>query len=281
VLTVRPASIDDVHDIVTLTAQRRAELAAWEQRYWNPAPNADAIHAMFLRWSVEANPQCQALVAIEGPTTASERGERVVGCVLVQRRADHGFFDDFCVVGGRWADVGAALLAAAGPLAERGLLCAPAKDEDLARWLDSTGLVATARFFALATTSDNSTRGPLTHHGADPIESTSVAHEPPLHVFGRVDPGADGALVVQVSAGVAVGSPSIAAPIYDPGGRSTVVDHLVGPDRGALLDAVRSAAAVRGDAQLIVIAAEHDRELHRIAADRGATNPVVQWSTHA
>ncbi|MDE0614874.1 MAG: hypothetical protein OXI32_10730 [bacterium] len=88
----------------------------------------------------------------------------------------------------------------------------------------------------------------------------------PAHTFGGVafDPAIPGALVACDEYGnYAIGSPSVEPPIYDPGGPTSVVDQLGGPDRGVALDLAQSAAAARGDAQLVVVLASDDRELRR------------------
>ena len=59
----------------------------------------------------------------------------------------------------------------------------------------------------------------------------------------------------------AIGSPSVEPPIYDPGGPTSVVDQLGGPDRGVALDLAQSASAARSDSQLVVVLASDDEDL--------------------
>ncbi len=78
----------------------------------------------------------------------------------------------------------------------------------------------------------------------------------PSHTFGGVafDPGIPGALAVCDHDGnYAIGSPGIEPPIYDPGGPTCVVDQIGGPRRGVAPDLAQSAAAGRGDAQIVVV----------------------------
>ena len=86
----------------------------------------------------------------------------------------------------------------------------------------------------------------------------------PSHTFGGVafDPGIPGALAVCDHDGnYAIGSPGIEPPIYDPGGPTCVVDQIGGPRRGVAPDLAQSAAAGRGDAQIVVVVAIDDVNL--------------------
>jgi hypothetical protein len=56
-----------------------------------------------------------------------------------------------------------------------------------------------------------------------------------------------------------------------------VVDRVMGPNRGGVIDAVIDAAA-RGDAQLVFISTHTDVEPAQLLFECGATNPVTLWS---
>ena len=73
----------------------------------------------------------------------------------------------------------------------------------------------------------------------------------------------------------AVGSPSVEPPIYDPGGPTCVVDQLGGQNRGTALDLALSAAAGRGDAQLVVVVATDDDQLRDELEARGFQLQVI------
>jgi hypothetical protein len=80
--------------------------------------------------------------------------------------------------------------------------------------------------------------------------------------------------------GYAVISPAISAPpIYDPGGKPSVVDRVVGEDRQTLLISALSFAQQRGDVGVILVVGADDTGLSAIADRLGARHPVdvFQW----
>jgi hypothetical protein len=83
-----------------------------------------------------------------------------------------------------------------------------------------------------------------------------------MHTFGgALDPDAPGALTITTDDGYVVGSASTTPPTYDPGGPTCVVDRIVGTNRLGLLNDAMTAAASRGDHQLLVVAATNDDDL--------------------
>ena len=80
--------------------------------------------------------------------------------------------------------------------------------------------------------------------------------------------------------GYAVLSPAIQAPpIYDPGGKPSVVDRVIGKNRQSLLMKALSFSCQRGDVGVILIVEAHDDELSAIADRLGARHPidVFKW----
>lgn len=72
-----------------------------------------------------------------------------------------------------------------------------------------------------------------------------------------------------------------APPVYDPGGRTCLVDDLVWSDRAAaddLLDAIRAWAAERGCSQLVVITPAADRDRRALLAEQ-RLHPTSEWWT--
>jgi hypothetical protein len=256
---VRPADAGDLDAIVALTKIRRVELAGWEELYWRPRAGIDELHPHFLRWCIEQNASCAVSVATEG--------ERIVGCLFVHTRPDHRFFDDFCVVDGRWSDVGSALVDGAESV---GLICAPTKDLALNEWLQTTGNKIVSRFFSLLTVDSGEVENKV--NGLPPLLPAA-----PRHVFGPIDATTENGLRVVTSHGYAVGSAPMSPPPFDPGGPTTVVDQIVGRDRVALLDQTLSAAKRRGDVQVIVVCAEDDHELAAVLVERCVSQPVNLW----
>ena len=80
--------------------------------------------------------------------------------------------------------------------------------------------------------------------------------------------------------GYAVISPAISAPpIYDPGGKPSVIDRVIGDDRQSVLMSALSFAYQRGDVGVILVVEAHDTELSAIADRLGARHPmdVFKW----
>jgi hypothetical protein len=264
---VRSATVDDFEQIVTLTTRRRRELAKWEDRYWCPSDGIDERHPLFLRWCIDASSGCVPIVVA--------LGEQVVGCLFQHDRPDHLFLDDFCVVEGQWEVAGDLLLGTVSPTNKPAFICAPTKDLAQHDWLATTNFVRASIFWAIS----------LVEWGrSDPDSRPSKVPFPnlvvraPQHVFGPIDSATKGGLRVSTIDGYALGSASVIPAAYNPGGPTTVIDRVVGPDRGGVIDTVLEAAAQRGDAQAVFVSAHMDVELADLLGNRGATNPVTLWS---
>jgi hypothetical protein len=220
------------------------------------------MHPLFLRWCIEHNPNCDVSVATEN--------EIVVGCVFAQRRPDHTFLDDFCVVDERWDDVGQALVEIADETEQ--LICAPSKDLAKHQWLESSPFTWSSTFFSLRTTgADTSSVAPgflsLPEH----------LQRPPAHVFGVFNAQTENGLRVATADGYAIGSAPIVPPTHDPGGPTTVIDRICGDNRHAVLDLVLQQAKRRGDVHVIMVVDRSDDELTGIITELGATQPVHLW----
>jgi hypothetical protein len=265
-VTVRTATGDDLDAVAALTAAHRRCLAAWSPVWWRMAPGADELHRLWLGYLIGAADR-RVLVAADEPPGA------VDGCVVVNPQPGQWFVDDLAVADGRWADVGAALVAA---VSERpALTCLATLDGARAAGLRSAGLAGVSSYWV----------GP-TVPGALPAAAGGAVgvQNPPPHTFGPLDPTAPGALVVlDPDAGIAVGSRSVTAPpIYGPGGTVCIVDRVVGVDvdaRARLVAAAGAKAAARGDTLVAVVAGAGDDELERILVSAGyeRTVEVYAW----
>jgi hypothetical protein len=267
-VTVRPATTDDLPAITALTGARRRQLANWEPWYWNPRAGIDELHPLYLGWCLEHNDACEVVVAVDGIDDV------MVGCVFAHRRPDHVFLDDFCVVEDRWTDVGATL---AGATADgQGLMCVPARDRSQRDWLtasDSFTWVST--FFSVRVEGLQSTPA-----SAPSAPLPDVLASPPAHVFGLFGVDTENGLRVSTVDGYAVGSAPASPPAYDPGGPTTVIDRVVGPNRRGVVDEVLRAASDRGDVQVIFVVDRADQELAEIVGAVGATEPVHLWRAY-
>ena len=200
------------------------------------------------------------------------RGSNAVGCVIVWPRP-RVFFDDLCLAHpSEWPSVGRALLDA--PIYGPALLCAPTKDTLQQTWLHSQSQwVAASYSLSIALTPSTI---PVPHPEVIVTGRLPVA---PIHPFGEsIDPTKVGGLRIMSDHGMVIGDAPVEPPIFDPGGPTTVIDRIVGPNRGALVSEAIAAASARGDAQLIVVADVHDDELIELAEVAGATCPVVNWT---
>ena len=264
-LALRPATSDDLQAIAVLTQARRNELAAWEPWYWNPRHGVDETHPMYLGWCISDNPNCEVVIATEN--------DHVVGCLFVNRRPQHDFLDDFCVVENRWMDVGQALVEA--DVVGARLICAPMKDEAQARWLRSTRYTKVSSFFSLRTPPPDQS-----YERVEPLEPLAFPdrlEDPPAHVFGDLDADTQHGLRVSTAHGYAIGSAPVTPPAYDPGGPTTVIDRVVGRNRRALVADVLETASRRHDVQVIFVVDHTDNELAEILTAAGATQPVHLW----
>jgi hypothetical protein len=258
-LQLREARPDDLDDVAALTRRNRHQLAAWEPSYWQMAQNADELHPLWL---------AHLLTSADAVARVVVDGGAVVACAICVRQPGQWFADDLATATDeRWSDAGTLLLRA---LDERPLLtCVPTKDRPRVAAAGDAGWAHVADYRTLRLEAPTGPR----------LARTTTAAPPPPpapHTFGgAIDPTDPGAIVVSDGRGIAVASaPLPAPPVYDPGGTSCVVDRVVGPEPGDLLDEVAAAAAEAGAAQLIVVCGTGDDALRRALDDRRAGHPV-------
>ena len=258
-LQVREAGPDDLDDVAALTRRNRHRLAAWEPTFWRMAEGADELHPLWLAHLISSTDAVARVVVDD---------DAVVACAICVRQPGQWFADDLAIATDeRWADAGALLLRS---LVERPLLtCVPTRDRARAHATAAAGWEHVADYRTLRLEAPTGPR----------LARTTTAAPPPPpapHTFaGAVDPTGAGAIVVSDGRGIAVASaPLPAPPVYDPGGTSCVVDRVVGPEPGDLLDEVAAAAAEAGAGQLIVVCGTADDGLRRALDDRGAGHPV-------
>jgi len=104
--------------------------------------------------------------------------------------------------------------------------------------------------------------------------------DPPVHVWLPAMARESVTVIGDGGHGYAVMSPAISAPpIYDPGGKPSVIDRVIGADRQSLLFRALSFAQQRGDVGCILVVEAHDTELSDIADRLAARHPVdvFQW----
>ena len=227
----------------------RRQLTAWSPVYFRPREGADAAHAQFLEFVIEASDQ-QANVFV--------LGDSVVGFFRQADLPQHVWVDDLCLREPAFWNEAARLLVDSLE-SSSWMTCVSPHDADRVEALTSAGLEPISTYW-----SKSLKDGPSNPE----IEAAPTVPEQrpagPEHTFGGVpfDPTIPGALVACDQDGnYVIGSPSVEPPIYDPGGPTCVVDQLGGPDRGVALDLAQTAATTRGDAQLVVVSASDDEEL--------------------
>lgn len=234
-----------------MTSAMRRQLAAWSPMYFRPREGADEAHAQFLEFVIDSPDQQASVFVLD---------DSVVGFFRQAYLPHHIWVDDLCLRDPiLWEEAARTLVDSMGSTSW--VTCVSPHGADRLDALSSAGLTPISTYWSKSLPSSPS---------MPEIEETPSIPEQrptgPAHTFGGVafDPAIPGALVACDEYGnYAIGSPSVEPPIYDPGGPTSVVDQLGGPDRGVALDLAQSAAAARGDAQLVVVLASDDRELRR------------------
>ncbi len=262
-MIIRLAIEKDLSRLVELTRERRNQLERWEPRFWRKRSGIDDLHPHFLRYCV-TDPTINVWVV--------DDDGRVEACAFVHPAAvHHRFIDDLCSE----APEHAALLLdrfRSSP----SMVCVPSKDEALLGVVASNGgrLQASYRSVWLE---ERFRDGVL----AEPLRILlgAVVRRPtlpdiPLHSFQRQT------IVRLIEHGDAFvrGSDPISTPAYDPGGATTVIDQVCGPDRPELLIDALIMSANRGDVHAIVVCQPSDAELTDTLDALGADRPVQVWS---
>ncbi len=256
-LTVRPATHDDLDVIVALTKAMRRQLARWAPVYFNPTAEADQLHPVFLEFMVDSEDHVtQALVSDDGAMVGFFAEHTLAG-------EPRTWVDDLCITDeALWSSAIRAIGEVATP---PWVTCVSSLDESRTAALTESGHSVVSSFWA-RTTHDVVAAEPAEF---DPIDFDAGNAAP--HTFGgqAFRPDLPGALVVGSTAGYAIGSPPATPPIYDPGGPTAVIDQVNGPDRSKVLQMALAASAHRDDAQVIVVCSAEDAELSSIVGESG------------
>lgn len=260
-MEVRPARPDDLPTVLAVTGAARQRRSAWSPRFFAPREGADALREAYLAYLVQSDDHdTQVLV---------DDGGAVVGFLVLVPQAGHTWVDDLEVVDHGWWPMAARTVADRVPVPW--VTCVVRADTRRAKALRAAGAEVASTYWARSLQDH-----PIPKDGraAAVVDAPRPGALPPAarHTFGPgpVDPAAPGALVVADDQhGIAVGSPGIEPPLYDPGGPTCVIDRLGGPDRGGLLDRVLDAVAARGDAAMTVVADTADPQLADLLAGHG------------
>jgi hypothetical protein len=258
---IRPAEDRDIEAIVAMTRAARRNLARWSPVFFHPAPNVDERHAQYLALIVRSSSYDTRVAVTDDSRTAA------FGVVIEQ--PTQFWLDDLCVSDPEdWNVAGAALIKSVTNIPT--VTCVSPKDRDRLDALHAAGFVSVSSYWARI----------LSAHSGAAVTTRSDNEIPlapgPIHSFGgALDPTAPGALTLTTSDGYVVGSASTTPPVYDPGGPTCVIDRIVGVNRRRLLDDAMSAAAHRGDHQLLVIASDTDAELLELLRTQGFEQHVL------
>jgi hypothetical protein len=253
---VRDATAEDLSAIVPMAHSMKRQLAEWSPVYFRPRDGAAELHAAYLEFLIRSEDK-ETRVIVDDCI--------VVGFFHVVAQSPHLWIDDLYVSDPpRWPQVVTMLV---DELATPWVTCVSHYDDLRSAALTSRGFEPVSMFWARALDATPDPE-PLV-----PGPQFDLGNEAPRHVFGGgtpFDPSSPGALVVGDGVGgYVVGSPGMEPPLYDPGGPSCVVDRIHGTNRGALLEVAMSAAAARGDAGMVVVCGQQDRELRQVLVDAG------------
>ena len=260
---VRPASKEDLPAIIQLTRENRSLLERLEPTFWRASANADEAHAAFMEFVV-ADPHITTRVLDkDGPIGFS---------VCSKHPAGLWFVDDVCLSGDAdWSTDGLNLLNA---IDERpAVMTAPHKDEARIRAAERAGLALVSTFRSIRF--DQDLLFDMFHSQIELRKPPLTLCSPPLHVFGPAFTSESISVIGDELDGYVVLSPAVAVPpIYDVGGKVSIIDRVVADDRAHALRRALSFAVQRGDIGVILIVAQEDMELMGIADDFGAGHPV-------
>jgi hypothetical protein len=261
VTAVEAAQPHHLDAIVEITRAARRDLARWSPTYFNPSSGADDLHAAWLGFLV-ASPDHDTRVALDAS------GD-VAAFAVVNPLVDGVWLDDLAVrCEADWADAGPALITSVD--ARPAITCVSVHDRTRASAFADLGWAPMSRYWAIGATSVGR---------VERFERDNGTWTRGRHTFagGELSADAGGALVVDGPHGVAIGSPSVTPPIYDPGGPTCVVDRMDGSDRAALLQEVATAAVARGDHQVVVVSHVEDHGLDAMLEASGFEAHVVVY----
>ncbi len=260
-LTIRPAMREDLESIVSLTRATRRQLAQWAPVYFNPTAEADELHAAFLEFMVDADDVVTKMLTADGEPIGFFAEHTLAG-------EPRTWVDDLCIADASWWP--SAIDAINNEFTTPWVTCVSSRDIPRSQAMIERGHGVISSYWA-RTTRDITPVAPLDFTSSD----FDVKHAAP-HTFGgqAFQPDLPGALVVGSDAGFAIGSPSATPPIYDPGGPTTVIDQINGPDRPRVVQMSLAAAKDRSDAQVVVVCRQKDAELVNIVEEAGFNRVV-------
>ncbi len=268
-MQLRPAAAHDLEAIVALCNQARDRRAEWAPTYFRPHENADELHPMFLEFMVGS---------ADHVTSVLVDGDATVGFFVRIDQPRRVWLDDLVVADETyWPSVLELIL---GTEAERWVTCVAALDTEQLSAMATAGLAHVSSYFARLVNSGGAASFQAANEPIDDEPDRAA-----LHTFGGnpFSPATEGALVISDGdGGYLVGSQSYTPPpVYDPGGPTTVVDRVIGANRRGLIESACSAAADRGDAQLVVVSDAADHELERLLVDLRFERVVDLMGSHA
>ncbi len=267
--TTRMPNASDLPAILELARKNRTLLAELEPDFWRKSANADESHRAFVTYQIANEELIKRIL---------ERNGRVIGYAV---SSDHpsGFYfiDDVCLsADADWMTDGAHLLRS---IEERpAIMTAPHLDTPRVETARAIGLelISTVRSLRF----DQEPPLDLDPSPVTPITVPEELAAPPMHVWLPVMAPEFITIIGDGSGGYAVISPAILPPpIFDPGGKPSVVDRVIGEDRQSLLMNALSFAYQRGDVGVILVVEAQDTELSAIADRLGARHPmdVFKW----
>jgi len=262
--TIRTPTQADLPAVIELTRLNRTLLAELEPHFWRKSANADEMHRLFVTFQLGNDGLIKRVLEKDG---------RVIGyAVSANHPSGFYFVDDVALApDADWEFDGIELL---GSVTERpALMTAPHLDHARvaaarAAGLQRIGTVRSLRF----------DQSPTLELDAEVRATMPVPHNlasPPTHVWLPAMTTELISVIGDDHGGyVVISAPTAAPPIYDPGGKPSVVDRVIGTDRLWLLRAALTFAQRRGDIGVILIIDENDHELAAIADQLGARHPV-------
>jgi hypothetical protein len=260
----RPPTASDLPAILELTRENRTLLAKLEPDFWGKSANADELHEQFVTYQISNEELIKRVL---------ERDGRVIGyAVSSTHPAGFYFIDDVCLSAEvDWLTDGVHLLRS---IEERpAIMTAPHLDTARVEAAKAIGLelISTVRSLRF----DQEQALELDPATVVPTTVPGQLAAPPLHVWLPAMAPDAVSIIGDAQGGYAVISQAMwVPPIYDPGGKPSVVDRVIGQDRRLLLMNALSFAQQRGDIGVILVVEAHDTELSEIADSLGARHPV-------
>ncbi|HIG41556.1 MAG: hypothetical protein ABGY96_28960 [bacterium] len=260
---IRPATEKDLPAIIQLTRENRHLLERLEPTFWRASVNADDAHAAFMAFVVSSHDIITRVLDKDGPIAFSASSKHPAG---------RWFVDDVCLSGDAdWSTDGQNLFNA---IEERpAVMTAPHQDEARVRAAEQAGLALVSSFRSIRF--DQNLPVELLQEQIEPRKPPPTLIAPPLHVFGPAMTSESISVIGDGMDGHVVLSPPVnVPPVYDVGGKVSVIDRVVADNRAYALKKALSYAAQREDVGVILIVAEGDAELMGIADEFGASHPV-------